>query len=354
MTPLEGIIREIIVTEGPMRLDRYMALCLGHPEYGYYMARDAFGEEGDFITAPEISQAFGELIGIWCAAAWQAMGAPVSFNLVELGPGRGILMSDLLRAAKVMPGFSAAANLHLVETSPRLREIQKRRIGAGAKWHDTLATVAEGPMVLVANEFFDAIPIRQFERHEGRWRERCVGLVGESLTIGLTEAESVAGQGAPGKDGETIEFALARSDIAGEIGARLARHPGASLIIDYGHFISAPGDTLQAVRKHEHVPITAAPGECDLTSHVDFEGLAKALRKGGAATWPGITQRMFLLAMGLEARTAALSGLADERMAGMLQRAMARLVDESQMGHLFKVLAATSPGLAMPYPFGQP
>ncbi len=335
-----------------MRLDRYMGLCLGHPVHGYYMARDSFGEDGDFITAPEISQVFGELIGIWCAAAWQAMGAPASFNLVELGPGKGTLLRDILRAAKVMPGFHEAAKIHLVETSPRLRGIQKEKL-TDAAWHDTLASVLEGPMVLVANEFFDAIPIRQFERRDGRWFERCGGLDGESLTIGLTEAESIVGQGTPGNDGDVIEFSPARADIAGGIGARLARHSGAALIIDYGHFVSAPGDTLQAVRKHKHVPVTRAPGECDLTSHVDFEALAKTIGQGGAAVWPGITQRAFLLAMGVEARTAALVARADTRVADMLQRAMARLIEASQMGNLFKVLAATSSGLATPYPFGE-
>ncbi|HUR42568.1 MAG TPA: SAM-dependent methyltransferase, partial [Aestuariivirga sp.] len=306
-----------------------------------------------FITAPEISQVFGELIGIWCVAAWQAMGAPPSFNLVELGPGRGRLMSDILRAGKVAPGFHTAIKIHLVEISPRLRNIQHKTIGNNILWHDTLASVPDGPMVLVANEFFDAIPIRQFERRRGRWRERCVGLEGERLIIGLMEVEAVLGQGTPGRDGDIIEFAPWRADIGGEIGTRLARQAGAALIIDYGNLISAPGDTLQAVRKHKHVPITEAPGECDLTSHVDFEALTKALRRSGAVVWQGLTQRAFLTAMGLEARFAALSARADPRMADMLQRAMARLVDEAQMGNLFKVIAATSPGLTTPYPFGQ-
>lgn len=353
MTPLERTIREMIAADGPMRLDRYMALCLGHPVHGYYMARETFGEEGDFITAPEISQVFGELIGIWCVAAWQAMGAPALFNLIELGPGRGGLMSDILRAAKAVPGFLAAAKIHLVEMSPRLRRIQHETIAGEATWYATLSTVPEGPMVLVANEFFDAIPIRQFERRDGRWLERSVGLAGESLVIGLTDAETAACQGAPGKDGDVLEFAPARTAIAGEIGARVARHSGAALIIDYGHLVSAPGDTLQALRNHRHVPIMETPGECDLTSHVDFEVLTNALRQGGAAVWPAITQRAFLLAMGIEPRTAALAGRADARMADMFQRAMARLVDESQMGDLFKVVAATSPEVATPYPFGK-
>ena len=351
MTPLERMIREAIAAEGPMRLDRYMGLCLGHPLHGYYVARQPFGEPGDFITAPEISQVFGELIGIWCMACWQAMGAPAAFNLVELGPGRGTLMADILRAARVMPGFASAMSVHLVETSPRLREIQKQAIDFHATWHDATAAVPEGPAVLIANEFFDAIAIRQFERRDGRWHERCVGLDGGKLAIGLSAAE-VEGPGAPGKDGDVAEFAPARADIALEIGARLERNPGAALIIDYGHLVSAPGDTLQAMRQHAHVPATQAPGECDLTSHVDFETLAKALRNGGASVWPALTQRAFLLAMGIEARVAVLSAKVDAPAREILQRALTRLADQAQMGNLFKVLAATSPGLATPYPFG--
>ena len=352
MTPLEQLLREMIETEGPLRLDRYMSLCLGHPAHGYYIAREPFGSSGDFITAPEISQMFGELIGIWCAAAWAAVGKPAQFQLVELGPGRGTLMADILRASKVMPGFLAAAGLHLVETSPRLRALQKQAIGQPVIWHDTLASVPEGPMILVANEFFDAIPIRQFERRAGRWFERVVGLAGGRLALGLSESEAAQGQGALGSDGDIVEFAPERSAIAGEIGGRLARQPGAALIVDYGHLASAPGDTLQALRKHQFVPVTQSPGESDITSHVDFEALAKALQADGAVAWPALTQRIFLLAMGLDARTAALAGKAGAKEAETLRRAATRLAEETQMGNLFKVLAATSPGLATPYPFG--
>jgi NADH dehydrogenase [ubiquinone] 1 alpha subcomplex assembly factor 7 len=350
VTPLERLIRQEIAAEGPMRLDRYMGLCLGHPVHGYYMARQPFGEDGDFITAPEISQAFGELIGVWCVTAWAAMGTPAAFNLVELGPGRGTLMADILRAAKVVPGFPAAARVHLVETSVRLRDIQKQTIKSQVTWHDGLATIAEGPMVLVANEFFDAIPIRQFERRDGRWHERVIGMAADGLAAGLVPAEI----GREGHDGDIIEFAPARNDIAGEIGARLSRQAGAALIIDYGHPTSAPGDTLQAMRQHRAVAVTESPGHCDLTSHVDFETLAKAMQQGGAIPWPGLTLRTFLLAMGLEARTAALSAKADAPTREVLQRATTRLADEAEMGNLFKVLAATSPGLAAPYPFGGP
>ena len=205
-------------------------------------------------------------------------------------------------------------------------------------------------MVLLANEFFDAIPTRQFEKRQGEWRERVIGIDEEGrLAIGL----GAPVPGGQGRDGDIVEFAPARQEIARGLGERLARQPGAALIIDYGHLVTAPGDTLQAMRRHAFVPVTESPGDCDLTSHVDFEALAGALRDGGAVAHPGITQRAFLLAMGLEPRFEQLSGRADPETRAMLRRQMARLADEGQMGKLFKVLAATSPGLATPYPFGQ-
>ncbi len=347
MTPLGQILAEIIAAEGPMPLDRYMSLCLGHPIHGYYMNRDPFGERGDFITAPEISQIFGELIGVWCAAAWDAMGKPGNFHLLELGPGRGTLMTDILRAAKVMPGFREAARTHLVEMSPVLRKLQKDKLGTEATWHDSLFGVPDGPMLLVANEFFDAIPIRQFEKREGKWLERCVGAEG----LGLMPASLDAAQG---NDGDVIEFAPQRLEIAAEIGRRLAANHGAVLIIDYGHLQSGSGDTLQALRAHTYVELTDRPGESDITSHVDFEAIGKALVKGGGVVHSAITQRAFLLAMGLEQRAAILSSKADQKAQEVLARSVARLVGEQEMGHLFKVMVGTSPGLATPYPFGTP
>ncbi len=349
MTALEAMIAEAIAAEGPLRLDRYMALCLSHPQHGYYATRDPFGAEGDFITAPEISQVFGELIGVWGAAAWAAMGSPTSFNLVELGPGRGTLMADILRAAKVMPGFAEAARLHLVETSPVLKRMQTEKLPHAA-FHNSIDTISAAPMILIANEFFDCIPIRQFERRHGKWLERVIGLENNRLALGRIEAEDLAPQGS---DGDIIEFAPARAEIASAIGQRLASHPGSALIIDYGHAQTAPGDTLQAMRQHRFAAITESPGQCDLTSHVDFEALAKALAKGGAETWPLLTQRAFLLSMGLEQRSAILAAKAEGDARALIERAMTRLAHPDQMGNLFKVLAATSPGLAAPYPFAQ-
>ena len=349
MKGLERLLVELIAAEGPLRIDRFMSLCLGHPQYGYYITRDPLGDQADFITAPEVSQVFGELIGIWAVGAWGAMGQPARFNLVELGPGRGTLMADILRTVrKAAPSLAAAAQVHLVETSPVLRAKQGEAIGS-ATWHGRVEDVPEGPMILIANEFFDALPIRQFERRNGHWLERVVGLENGHLTLGLG-AEVPGGQG---RDGDIIEFAPARDEIARHIGERLKAQPGAALIIDYGHLVSAPGDTLQAMRQHRFVPVTETPGEADLTSHVDFEALAKAFASGGAVAYPGLTQRQFLLAMGLEQRIGQLAAKADAATSATLHRQMARLADENQMGNLFKVLGVTSPGLMTPYPFGQ-
>lgn len=331
-----------------MAIDRYMGLCLGHPQYGYYVTRDPLGEKGDFLTAPEISQVFGELIGVWAAAVWRTMGEPDPVCLVELGPGRGTLMADMLRTfRRAAPGLAAAARVHLVETSPVLRERQRQLLGPAPQWHARLEDVPDGPMILIANEFFDAIPIRQIERRDGRWHERVVGLAMGQLAIGLGAPVAATG----GEDGDIREPAPARSGIARAIGARLARHGGAALLIDYGHFESQPGDTLQAMRGHRFVPVTEAPGECDLTSHVDFEALGKALAGGGAAVCQTLSQRQFLIAMGVEARFAQLAAGVDATTRDILARQQARLAEPSQMGNLFKVLAATSPGLERPYPF---
>jgi NADH dehydrogenase [ubiquinone] 1 alpha subcomplex assembly factor 7 len=349
VTPLEGVIRAIIASEGPMRLDRYMALCLGHPQFGYYMTRDPFGEAGDFVTAPEISQMFGELIGVWCASQWQALGAPSSINLVEFGPGRGTLMSDLLRAGRVMPGFAQAARIHLIETSPVLRAAQEARLGTGATWHDALTSVPKGPAIFVANEFFDALPIRQFEWRMGHGFERCVGIGEGTLQLGLAPSANLSDTTRieASEEGCVIEDSSQRDAVAAEIGRRLAEAPGTALIIDYGHQRSAVGDTLQAVRRHAFVDILDHPGEADLTAHVDFESLAQAMAAQGARVYEPLTQGRFLLSMGLGERSRVLSGKLGEAAIA----ASERLAGEAQMGNLFKVLAATSPGFGPPYPF---
>ena len=353
MTPLEGFIRELIASEGPLRLDRYMALCLGHPQHGYYMSRDPLGAGGDFITAPEVSQVFGELIGVWCATAWKMMGEPHSFNLVELGPGRGTLMADILRAGRVVPGFRHAAKVGLVEISPALRAIQTQTLGEAA-WYGTLEDVPQGPAIIVANEFFDAIPIRQFEKRDGKWLERVVFADDGGLQLGLADAPDLIGQQSHGVDGNVIEWAEFRSEIAAGIGRRLAAEQGYTLIIDYGHLQTSHGDTLQAMRQHQHVPVTDQPGESDLTSHVDFEALAKAIVAGGGKVAGAGMQGDFLRAMGIDQRFAQLAAKVDADTQARLGRAKSRLADHGQMGNLFKVLAAHAPGLSTPYPFGRP
>ena len=354
-TPLADIIARLVAADGPLTLDRYMALCLGHPDHGYYMTRDPFGSLGDFITAPEVTQMFGELIGIWCAGVHEAMGKPRAFGLVELGPGRGTLMADLLRAARAAPEFIAAARIHLVETSPVLRRVQEKTLsaaGTSVEWHAHMGDIPEGPVIVIANEFFDALPVRQFERTGRGWAERVVGIDGGGLTLGLVpSAAALPSWTSAAAPGDVAEIAPAAAGIAAAIGERLARGPGAALIIDYGHARSALGDTLQAVRAHRPVPILEAPGECDLTAHVDFAGLGRALSAAGAAVLAPVTQREFLLRMGLETRLRLLSAAADDDGRRDLELAAERVAGPAEMGHLFKVLAATSAGLPVPYPF---
>jgi NADH dehydrogenase [ubiquinone] 1 alpha subcomplex assembly factor 7 len=359
---LERELMAMIATEGPLTVDRYMALCLGHVRHGYYMRRDPFGRAGDFTTAPEISQMFGELIGIWCLAAWQAMGTPSPLRLIEMGPGRGTLMSDLLRSTRVVPGFLEAARVDLVETSPVLRQTQNEtlsRSGVAVQWHSGLADVPPGPTLLVANEFFDALGVKQFVRADAGWHERLVGIdASGKLTFGLAPDPLPLGMlphwAQAAVPGEIVEISPARQETAQAVGARLKAMGGAGLIIDYGHARSAPGDTLQAIRAHAFQDVLDNPGESDLTSHVDFEALAAALRSGGSNVHGPLTQAEFLSAMGLAERTEALKrhAQADTRMD--IEAAATRLAAESQMGHLFKVIAATHPGLPPPYPFQEP
>ncbi len=354
-TPLEAELKAQIAQDGPISIAHYVAQVLGHPKHGYYMSRDPFGGRGDFITAPEVSQIFGELIGVWCAAGYQMIGAPERFALVELGPGRGTLMSDVLRAAKVMPGFLAAAEVHLVETSPLLTQNQKIKLnGAGVpvNWHPTLESIPEMPFIVLANEFFDALPIRQLQKGAAGWHERVVGLDEDALTFGLAQSEAppaFADQGAP--EGTIAEISPIRDQVAQTLGARLAAHRGCGLIIDYGHTRSAPGDTLQAMSKHGYVDVLHRPGHCDVTSHVDFQSLARNIEAGGAKTYGPVPQGPFLHAMGLEVRAEKLKEKAMSRQKRLIDSAVERLAGRDQMGELFKVLAFTHPDCPMPAPF---
>ena len=350
MTPLGREIAETIAQDGPITLERYMALCLGHPAYGYYATRDPFGASGDFVTAPEITQMFGELLGLWCAEVWRRMGEPARVALIELGPGRGTLMADALRAAKTLPGFFEAVEVTLVETSPTLREIQREKLaGAGVaiRWASTIEQALGAlPVLVLANEFYDALPIRQFVRTEAGWRERMVGLVDGELGFGLA-AEPPVDLRLPSRPvGFVLEINPQGVAVAARVGAHIAAHGGAALAIDYGEGYSA-GDTLQAMRGHGFVDPLAEPGEADVTAQVDFGALARAARGAGCATMSLLPQACLLERLGLQARAEALKRRATPAQRAALDAAALRLTDRSPsgMGALFKALAFGHPSL---------
>ncbi len=345
MTPLRDQIRELIAADGAMTVERYMGLCLQR----YYASRDPLGLRGDFTTSPEISQMFGELIGLWMLEVWNAMGRPAPCRLIELGPGRGTLMADLLRATKLLPDFKAAVSVHLVETSPALRQRQQAALqssGFSPEWHNRLEDVPPGPTLLVANEFFDALPVRQFVATERGWCERLVGLEGERLIFGLrAEPEQVLGN--PLRLGSTLEWPAASVDLMSGLARRLVRDTGAALIVDYGYWGPAFGDTLQAVKHHAPADPLEEPGEADLTTHVDFQRLAHAATQQNARAHGIAPQGDFLQTLGIEARASALKARATPAQADEIDKALARLTERGPkgMGELFKVLAVTHRGL---------
>lgn len=349
MTPLGAAIEEIIAAEGPITVERYMALCLGHPLHGYYRTRDPLGASGDFTTAPEITQMFGELIGLWAAEVWRSMGGPSPVRLVELGPGRGTLMADAMRAARVLPPFRAAVDVHLVETSPTLRERQEATLGAAGvplTWHDDLGSVPGGPMIAIANEFVDALPIRQFIGTGRGWCERLVGSNRGRLTFG-SSPEPERALSVPVRIGAMLEWPAAGIALIGALASRVASQGGAALVIDYGHAESGFADTLQAVRAHAFADPLADPGEADLTAHVDFGVLAQAARTAGAAVHGAAPQGEFLRALGIEPRAASLKAGATPAQAHAVDAAVARLTGtgDGEMGSLFKALALADPRL---------
>lgn len=358
MTPLAAHLRDLITRDGPITVERYVAEALGHPAHGYYVTRDPLGAAGDFTTAPEISQMFGELLGLWCVAAWRRMGEPSPFVLTELGPGRGTLMADALRAARIEPRFRDAARLHLVETSPALRAKQAETLATHRPiWHGELDGVPDGPLLLLANEFFDALPVRQFERTDAGWRERLVGLdaTGGGFAFSLSEGEPTEALPDPATapPGAIAEISPATRTIARAIGARVLRDGGVALAIDYGYAPPSSGarpwgDTLQAVRRHQRHDPLDAPGEADLTAHVDFAALGEAARAAGAATYGPLPQGIFLKALGIELRAMRLARDATAAQRDSVEAALRRLVDPGGMGFLFKTLAIAHPSLGLP------
>jgi len=340
----------MIAAEGPLPLSRFMALCLSHPRYGYYMTRDPLGEAGDFVTAPEVHQIFGDLIGAWAAATWAAMGSPARVLLVECGPGRGTLMADILRAARSITGFRAAIEVHLVETSPVLRAIQARTLGAATpRWHEGIDSLPDGPVILVANEFLDALPIRQWVATPEGWRERVVGVIDGKLTFGVARdplPPSLQPK-APPLPGMVMEWCPALAPFIAALGQR--KGPLAALFIDYGQDGDGTGDTLQAVAKHAPTDPLSRPGEVDLTAHVSFSNLREAAHEAGLAASELLTQRDLLFRLGIVARAETLART-DPRGLPNLTAAVERLIDPAPtgMGALFKAMTVASPTLTVP------
>ncbi len=353
MSPLAALLRDIIAQDGPITVERYMAETLGHPTHGYYVTRDPLGAGGDFTTAPEISQMFGEMIGLWCVAAWRRMGEPSPFVLAELGPGRGTLMADALRAARLEPRFLEAMRLHLIETSPALREKQSAVLAVQhPTWHADFRGVPDGPLLLVANEFFDALPIRQFERMADGWRERLVDHDGARFVFVLSSREPDEFLLHDAPVGAIMEISPASLRVMGDIGGRIARHGGVALAIDYGYVRTdntrAWGETFQALRGHRRHDPLETPGQADLTAHVDFAALARAAHDAGSLTHGPLPQGLFLKALGIELRALRLARDATSEQRTAIDAALHRLTHADAMGLLFKALAVAHPSLGAP------
>ena len=356
-SPLETEIRRLIAAAGPMPLAEYMALCLSDREHGYYTNHDPFGARGDFITAPEVSQMFGEMIGLWMAAVWKQMGSPENLRIIELGPGRGTMLKDALRAAKVLPNFLEAAVIHLVEISPALEAQQQRTLEAlpmPIYWHPSLADVPPGIAIVVANEFFDALPIHQAVKTEQGWHERRIDIESTGRLAFTVAPEPIPHfdtllppplRSAP--DGSFFEW---RADnVVLELGKRLMRDGGAALVIDYGHTQSAVGDTLQAVGRHAYADPLSAPGTIDLTAHVDFQALASAVEAMGVNGYGPVTQSQLLRRLGIMTRAASLKTKVPDAAAD-IDAALKRLISEGEagMGALFKAAAFAQPSVGAP------
>ena len=351
MSPLKDQLIARISSDGPISLADYMSECLLHPDLGYYTSQTPFGAQGDFTTAPEISQMFGELIGLSLAQCWLDQGAPAPFTLAELGPGRGTLMADLLRATRGVPGFHAGLRLHLVEASPNLQQQQAQALaGYDVTWVDSVDALPHQPLFLIANEFFDALPIRQFVRDSDGWREKRVGLVANELSFGLgPEAPQPALEHRlqDTKADDLVELSPATAPITAALAQRIASHGGGALIIDYGDWRSL-GDTLQALKAHAPIDPLQTPGEADLTAHVDFEVLC-SVAAGAGCTYSKLTpQGVFLERLGITDRARALAAGLEGAALESLIAAHRRLTHPTEMGNLFKVLGLTPANIAPP------
>jgi NADH dehydrogenase [ubiquinone] 1 alpha subcomplex assembly factor 7 len=361
-SPLQSEIKKLIKASGPMPVWRYMELCLTHPEFGYYVSRDPLGREGDFTTAPEVSQMFGELLGLWAASVWKAIGSPPLLRLIELGPGRGTMMADALRALRVLPPLYQSLSVHLVEINPVLRDKQKSML-SGARniaWHDSIDDVPDGPAVILANEYFDVLPIHQVVRRETGWHERTVEIDTDGKLVFGSAAE-------PTPRFEVLLPPLVRAAPVGavfewrpdaeimKIASRVRDQDGAALIIDYGHLRSDAGDTFQAIARHSFADPLKHPGQVDVTAHVDFQALARAAEDLGARVHGPVPQRDFLRRLGIETRALTLMAKASHEVSEDIWGALKRLIggDRGGMGSMFKVLAVSEPQLTSLAGFGE-
>ncbi|MFZ5690373.1 MAG: class I SAM-dependent methyltransferase [Pseudomonadota bacterium] len=353
-SPLEKEIRRLIAVGGPMPIARYMSLCLTHPQYGYYVTRDPFGAGGDFTTAPEVSQIFGELLGLWALSVWRMLGEPEAIKLIELGPGRGTMMRDALRAAKVMPKFRQALSVHMVEISPALEQVQRNTLADAdvpLSWHRHLLDVPEGPCIILGNEYLDALPVHQVVKQNDGWHERVIGLnANGDFALGLApDPLPQFDRFMPKKIKEAPVGAVFewRNDIDAFDIARRVRENGAALFIDYGHVESDIGETLQSVNEHAFSDPLSAPGLADITAHVDFFIFGQAAESMGAAVQGPVTQAKFLRELGIDARAEALRRNATAEQAAAITSAVARLTESGRtgMGDLFKVIAICDPKL---------
>ncbi len=356
---LESRIAALIRASGPMTVAQFMALALGEPERGYYNRKDPFGTKGDFTTAPEISQMFGEMIGAWLAASWQQMGEPKGVALVELGPGRGTLMRDALRASRRVTGFHNAISVHMVEMSPVLSAIQQKTLEKEAlsiRWHQTIATLPESPLLVVANEFFDALPIHQMVKTPEGWREKMVALDEKgALVFALSSLPTLAtGMIPPAfgmREGAVAELRPAAATIIEELTARIVNYGGMMLVTDYGTFEPEGRETLQAVKNHSYHNPLQDIGQADITAHVDFSALRSVAERAGATVYDHITQGEFLLGMGIETRAGMLSRNATAEQKKDIASALSRLTSPQEMDNLFKCLCVTPPHYPAPFGF---
>jgi SAM-dependent MidA family methyltransferase len=353
---LEAELKKLIASSGPMPVWRYMELCLTHPGYGYYVSRDPLGREGDFTTAPEVSQMFGELLGLWAASVWRAMDSPPALRLIELGPGRGTMMADALRALRVLPPLYQALSIDLVEINPVLREKQKATLSGvrNIAWHDRLDEIPPGPSVILANEYFDVLPVHQVVKRETGWHERTVEIGADGALVFGASAE-------PMPRFEVLLPPLLRAAPVGavfewrpdaeimKIASRVRDDGGAVLIIDYGHLRSDAGDTFQAIARHSFADPLKNPGQADVTAHVDFQALVRAAEDLGARVHGPVAQGEFLKRLGIEARAATLMAKTTPEVSADISGALKRLTEGGRggMGSMFKVVAISDPALTV-------